>query len=75
MSDSLKQLIARCRTGELPYQALVNRVPYAAFLGIQAEARGEDVSFVLPKKKATLAIQPCLRCMVVPLQVLWSNLL
>lgn len=54
MPDALKELIARCRAGELPYQALVERVPYANFLGIKAEARGEDVSFVLPKNEVCL---------------------
>lgn len=55
MSDhSLKQLIECCRAGEQPYQALVDRVPYASFLGIQAEARGEDVSFSLPMKESNL---------------------
>lgn len=54
MPDALRELIARCRSGELPYQTLVERVPYARFLGIQAEARGEDVSFVLPKNDSNL---------------------
>lgn len=54
MTDSLKELIARCRSGELPYQALVTRVPYASFLGIQVEARGEDVSFILPKNESNI---------------------
>ncbi len=54
MSDSLAQLIADCRAGKLPYQALVERVPYANFLGIQAEARGEDVSFALPRNDSNI---------------------
>jgi len=49
MSEALKTLIAACRNGEQPYQALVERVPYAQFLGIGIEARGEELSFVLPK--------------------------
>src|SRR5690606_37647505 len=53
-TDSLKTLIERCRAGESPYQALVDRVPYAGFLGIQAEARGEDVFFRLPKKESNI---------------------
>lgn len=54
MADVLKTLIERCQQGELPYQALVERVPYANFLGIQAAARGEDVSFVLPRKDSNV---------------------
>jgi uncharacterized protein (TIGR00369 family) len=54
MPDALKELIARCRSGELPYQALVERVPYANFLGVQVEARGEDVSFILPAKDGNI---------------------
>lgn len=49
MSEALKTLIAACRNGEQPYQTLVERVPYAQFLGIGIEARGEELSFVLPK--------------------------
>jgi uncharacterized protein (TIGR00369 family) len=49
MSEALKTLIAACRNGEQPYQILVERVPYAQFLGIGIEARGEELSFVLPR--------------------------
>lgn len=49
MSEALKTLITSCRNGEQPYQALVERVPYAQFLGIAIEARGEELSFVLPQ--------------------------
>lgn len=49
MTDALKILIAACRAGEQPWQALVERVPYAGFLGIRIESRGEELTFVLPK--------------------------
>lgn len=49
MSDALKNLIADCRRGEQPWQALIERVPYAGFLGIRIESRGEELTFVLPK--------------------------
>lgn len=54
MSEALKTLITACRNGEQPYQALVERVPYAQFLGIQVEARGEELSFVLPQADTNL---------------------
>ena len=54
MSDPLKTLIAACRSGEQPWQALVERVPYAQFLGIRIEARGEELTFVLPKADTNL---------------------
>lgn len=46
----LAELIKQCRENRLPYQALVERVPYANFLGIHAQARGEEVSFNLPSQ-------------------------
>lgn len=54
MSEALKMLIAACRNGEQPYQTLVERVPYAQFLGIGIEARGEELSFVLPRADSNM---------------------
>lgn len=54
MSEALKSLIAACRAGTQPYQALVERVPYAGFLGIRIESRGEELTFVLPKQDTNL---------------------
>jgi|SRR5699024_1766589 len=53
-TDALKNLIERCRSGEAPYQALVERVPYAKFLGIEITAQGEELIFVLPKNENNL---------------------
>lgn len=52
--DELRDLIEQCRKGDLSYQALVDRVPYAAFLGIQLHARGEELTFVLPAADTNL---------------------
>ena len=41
MTDSLKALIEACRNGEANDQDLVDRVPYARFLGIELLVRGE----------------------------------
>ena len=46
--DDLRSLVEQCRGGEKDYQALVDRVPYAGFLGIQVQARGREISFLLP---------------------------
>jgi len=46
---ALKTLIEECRSGEADYQALIDRVPYARFLGIQVIAQGDELTFVLPK--------------------------
>ena len=46
--DELKTLVEQCRRGERDYQALVDRVPYAGFLGIEILARGRELTFVLP---------------------------
>ena len=56
MNDAtdIKSLIAQCRHGELSYQALVDRVPYAAFLGIEVQTWGEELTFVLPKADANI---------------------
>lgn len=51
MSDALTALIEACRKGEVSYQELMERVPYARFLGIQLEARGEELTFILPRKE------------------------
>lgn len=54
MTDALKTLIDQCRNGEQSYQSLLDRVPYARFLGIQIEAKGEELSFVLPKAETNV---------------------
>lgn len=54
MTDGLRDLVAACRQGSEPYQALVDRVPYAAFLGIEITTRGEELTFVLPKRDTNL---------------------
>ncbi|MED5238261.1 MAG: PaaI family thioesterase [Pseudomonadota bacterium] len=46
---ALKNLIEECRSGETDYQELVDRVPYARFLGIKVIAQGDELTFVLPK--------------------------
>ena len=46
---ALKTLIEECRAGEADYQSLIDRVPYARFLGIQVVAQGDELTFVLPK--------------------------
>lgn len=46
---ALKTLIDECRSGATDYQELVDRVPYARFLGIQVVAQGDELTFVLPK--------------------------
>lgn len=45
----LQDQIALCRAGQADYQTLIDRVPYARFLGIQVIAQGEELTFVLPK--------------------------
>lgn len=52
--DALKSLVERCRRGEAPYQTLVERVPYARFLGIETVAHGEELLFQLPKSPSNL---------------------
>lgn len=52
--DALKTLVESCRRGETPYQMLIERVPYARFLGIEAVARGEELLFILPKSETNL---------------------
>ena len=47
----LAELVARCRAGEAEYQALVDFVPYARFLGIRVEAHGRELTFVLPENR------------------------
>lgn len=48
--NDIKQLVADCRAGKVAYQALIDRVPYARFLGIQVVSRGEELYFVLPRR-------------------------
>ena len=52
--DGLRDLVAACREGRAPYQSLVDRVPYANFLGIEITARGEELTFVLPQRDTNL---------------------
>ncbi|KGD65779.1 hypothetical protein Y5S_01003 [Alcanivorax nanhaiticus] len=47
--NKLKTLIEDCRSGKVEYQALVDHVPYARFLGIQVISQGDELTFVLPK--------------------------
>ena len=51
MTDSLKALIEACRNGEANYQDLVDRVPYARFLGIELLVQGEELTFILPRNE------------------------
>jgi uncharacterized protein (TIGR00369 family) len=50
----IKEWVEACRKGETSYQSLIDRVPYARFLGIQVVAQGEEVSFILPKKDTNI---------------------
>lgn len=52
--NELARLVTQCRAGEAPYQDLVDYVPYARFLGIQVEAHGEELTFVLPENADNL---------------------
>ncbi|KYZ87916.1 PaaI family thioesterase [Alloalcanivorax xenomutans] len=54
MSDTLKALVKACRAGEADYQDLIDRVPYARFLGIQVLAQGEELTFILPRNENNL---------------------
>ncbi|KAF0804986.1 hypothetical protein A6D6_02618 [Alcanivorax xiamenensis] len=54
MSDTLKALVQACRAGEADYQDLIDRVPYARFLGIQVRAQGEELTFILPRNENNL---------------------
>ncbi|AFT70618.1 MULTISPECIES: PaaI family thioesterase [Alloalcanivorax] len=54
MSDTLKALVQACRAGEADYQDLIDRVPYARFLGIQVLAQGEELTFILPRNENNL---------------------
>ncbi|MDF1822139.1 MAG: PaaI family thioesterase [Alcanivoracaceae bacterium] len=54
MAEALKTLIDACRAGEADYQSLVDRVPYARFLGIELNAMGEELTFLLPRKETNL---------------------
>lgn len=45
----LKDLIEACRSGKEDYQTLIDRVPYACFLGIKVISQGDELTFVLPK--------------------------
>ncbi|HLR17799.1 MAG TPA: PaaI family thioesterase [Alcanivoracaceae bacterium] len=53
-TTALKTLIEKCRSGEAPYQSLIERVPYANFLGVEIIAQGEELIFVLPKNETNL---------------------
>jgi len=54
MSKSLKALIGACRAGEADYQDLIDRVPYACFLGIELRVQGEELTFILPRKESNI---------------------
>jgi uncharacterized protein (TIGR00369 family) len=54
LAEALKTLIDACRAGEADYQSLVDRVPYARFLGIELNAMGEELTFLLPRKETNL---------------------
>lgn len=47
---NIKQWVDDCRSGKETYQSLIDRVPYARFLGIEVVSRGEELYFILPKK-------------------------
>ena len=49
MTD-IKTLVEECRSGRSSYQALLDKVPYANFLGMEVVSRGEELYFVLPVK-------------------------
>ena len=51
MAEALKTLIDACRAGEADYQRLMDRVPYARFLGIEVNAMGEELTFLLPRNE------------------------
>jgi uncharacterized protein (TIGR00369 family) len=52
--DKLNTLIEQCRAGEADYQNLVDRVPYARYLGMTIQTRGEEITFVLPRNEDNL---------------------
>lgn len=50
MNNNIKQWVEDCRSGKASYQSLLDQVPYASFLGMEVESRGEEVYFRLPQK-------------------------
>lgn len=54
MTTSLKELIEACRAGKADYQDLIDRVPYAGFLGIQVRAQGDELTFILPSNPGNI---------------------
>jgi uncharacterized protein (TIGR00369 family) len=54
MAEALKTLIDACRAGEADYQRLMDRVPYARFLGIEVNAMGEELTFLLPRNETNV---------------------
>ena len=49
MSESLAEQIAAAKAASDPTRLLA-RIPYAVFLGIRAESRGDELTFILPYK-------------------------
>lgn len=54
MITNLEALVAACKAGEKPFQELVDLVPYARFMGLQVEMRGEEMAFILPRNEMVL---------------------
>jgi len=50
MNDNIKKWVEDCRSGKASYQTLLDKVPYASFLGMEVVSRGEEVYFLLPRK-------------------------
>jgi len=46
-------------------QKILDLIPYSSFIGAQAKVESEGVLYCLREGRATLAIQPCRRSMVV----------
>lgn len=54
MTENLNALVQACKNGEKSFQELVDKVPYAKFMGLRVEMRGEELSFVLPQNEMVL---------------------
>lgn len=54
MSKGWKSEVDAWRKGEKAGQELIDRVPYATFLGMQLEQKGEELTFLLPKKESNI---------------------
>lgn len=51
---NIKEWVEACRSGKETYQALIDGVPYARFLGIEVISRGEELHFILPPKDTNI---------------------